>query len=371
MDELIYMIALKQVKGIGDRGINELVRKLGTPSRVFRASSEEIRKVGGLKKDTYHNIRSFEDWGKAEHEILKAGNMGYRLISFLDGEYPENLLNIYSPPPLLYMNGQFLERDNNSIAIVGARLCDHYGRKITRKIAGGLADHGITITSGMAIGVDSVSHRTSLERGSRTTAVLGNGLDIVYPGENRDLYSSIPSKGCVISEFPLGTSPESGNFPRRNRIISGISLGVVVIQASEKSGSLITASFASEQNREVFAVPGNIDSRLSAGTNKLLKNGAKLVENADDVIEEIVHLSGLNKRQNTCSTHGNISLDVLSREERKICELLRSGKLHVDEIAKKLNIDSSELLSVLLDLELKDVIEQTPGKYFHLSAGLV
>lgn len=367
MEKWIYWIALQKINRIGDLAVNTLLSKLGSPENIFNASKQDITSIEGMGIKTWESINRFDKWKEAERDIEYMQRMGYRLLCINDDEYPENLLNIYNPPPVLYINGEIRPEDNTSVAVVGARLCNHYGIKATRRISGALADLGITVTSGMAMGIDAVSHSSCLQNGGRTIAVLGNGLDVVYPSENRELYSKIPARGAIVSEFPLGTSPDSGNFPKRNRIISGISIGVVVIQASRNSGSLITASLATQQNREVFAVPGNIDSGLSAGTNMLIRRGAKLVENVDDIIEEIEHFSNLKKPAGEKVIDRNPPAEQLNEKERLVYDLLKDRPHHVDEIAKKLNIDSSDILSLLLDLELRDFIEQTPGKYFQLS----
>ncbi len=367
MDDWIYWIALKKIRNLGDLAINSLISKFRSPSVIFDAKEPEITSIPGVGKKTFNAINSFDGWNDAEQEVKFLVRHGLRIITINDEEYPVNLKNIYNPPPLLYIKGELKENDNYPVAIVGSRLCDHYGRRVTRKIAGGLAEMGITITSGMAMGVDAISHSSCMEKGSRTIAVLGNGIDIAYPPENRDLYKRIVHKGVLISEYPPGTLPEPGNFPERNRLISGISLGVVVIQASENSGSLITASLAVQQNREVFAVPGNIDSKLSAGTNELIKRGAKLVSGTDDIIEEIVQLRHLVDSKENGGTDQNKGDEIRSEDERLVVELLENRPHHVDEIAKKLNIDSSEILTLLLDMELREIIVQTPGKYFQLA----
>lgn len=366
MDHWRYLLALKSIKRVGDYTIRKLVSALGSCEKVFEASREDITSIPGLGVRLWEEIKGFSEWDKIDRQIRYMKENNIRIIESGDPGYPANLRNIYKPPLYLFVQGEILPSDNTSVAIVGSRMCDNYGRKITRKISGSLAEMGITVVSGMAMGIDAVSHLSSMEKGGRTIAVLGNGIDIKYPTENRELYKRIPYQGAVISEFTMGTQPESGNFPKRNRIISGLSLGVVVIQASKNSGSLITASLATEQNREVLAVPGNIDAPLSAGTNMLIKQGARLVESVDDIIEEIGQLGNLAKNRENKVSRIKHQPDDLDEREKQIYTLLEKRPHHVDELAKKLNIDSSGILSMLLDLELRDIVEQTPGKYFRL-----
>jgi len=363
MNEWVYWIALNKVRGMGGFAVKNLLSAMGTPERIFHASRDEILGISGIGKKTYECLRSFSGWNEAEEEVKRITENGLRLITVRDSEYPPNLKNIFNPPPYLYIKGELDMNDINPVAVVGSRLCDHYGIRMARKLTAGLAESGVTIISGMAMGIDAVAHGYCIKNGGRTIGVLGNGVDVIYPRENRELYEVVPRNGALVSEFPLGTSPESTNFPQRNRVISGISVGVVVIQASEKSGSLITATFASEQNREVFAVPGNVNSRLSAGTNMLIKKGAKLVENTDDILEEIIQLrdrAGRQKRQVE-------NIQELQGDERKVLDLLSSKTYHIDKITEKMDIEPSNILAVLLELELKGIVEQLPGKYFKIA----
>lgn len=275
-------------------------------------------------------------------------------------------MQTYNCPPVLYTRGEMIPEDNCSIAIVGSSLPTEYGRKVTEYLSGELASMGVTIISGMARGVDSIAQSKALKMGGRTIGVLGCGLDIVYPPENVKLYKAVEKNGALLSEFPLGTKPVSGNFPRRNRIISGLSLGVVVVQASEKSGSLISASFALDQNREVFAVPGNIDNKLSKGTNWLIKKGAKLVETVDDILCEVEALRNLKSPDLFEEDRTQKISDSFTKNQKEVFSVLTRDPLDIDEIIKLTGLESSNLLSILLSLELNDYIAQLPGKHFRI-----
>jgi DNA processing protein len=271
------------------------------------------------------------------------------------------LREIYDPPPLLYLRGELREEDNLALSIVGSRKTSPYGRWITEKISQEIVRHGITIVSGMARGIDSVAHGGAISGGGRTLAVLGCGIDVIYPPENRTLFGQIIDHGAVLSEFPMGSRPEGIHFPRRNRIISGLSIGVVVVQASAESGSLITAEYALDQGREVFAIPGNVGAEGSRGTNRLIKEGAKLVESSEDILEEILPRW---KRMRECSIKVQSPGEGLLGEEKIVYQLLSESPLHIDVIIRESRLDPGKVSSLLLDLELKGLIAQWPGKCF-------
>ncbi len=360
--EAKYWIALSFVNGLGDVHIKSLFVRFGSAEAVFKASRGELSKVEGIGDKTLDAIKGFDDWEKAEKEVQKIGAAGFSFLPLSDERYPEPLLHIYNPPPFLLMKGEMVPEDKLSIAIVGTRLPDRYGRTVTESLAGELAFLGVTVVSGMARGIDSIAQEEALKRGGRTVAVLGSGVDVVYPPENKRLYSMIAENGAAISEFLLGTPPMAQNFPKRNRIISGLSLGVVVVQASDKSGSLISASFALDQNKEVFAVPGNVGRKLSRGTNWLIKKGARLVETVDDILSEIEALRNL-KSADSEEIRG-AALSSLSDKERVVYSVLSTEPVHVDRIIKLTGFESSNVLSLLLSLELNGFISQHPGKLF-------
>jgi len=293
-------------------------------------------------------------------------------ITIDDAGYPKNLRNIYDPPKALYVNGALLPQDETAVALVGSRRASHYGLETCERLAYDLAVRGITVVSGMARGIDSAAHRGSLRAKGRTIAVLGSGHNHIYPPENVKLYLGIAKTGAVVTEYEDDVEPLPFHFPQRNRIISGLALGVVVVEAAKNSGALITADLALEQGRDVFAVPGKISSVTSSGANDLIKDGAKLVQSADDIIEELRHmeiapLSGEEKRKKEEAilrkTKAYIC-NTLTENERKIYRILSDEPMHIDEILEKTKLDISQGSKALLELELKKLIEGLPGKQF-------
>ena len=280
-------VALSRVKGLGCVGFKKLAGHFADPTAALSARPAELKNVPGLDKDAIEGLLGFSEWAEAEAEIRRSREAGVRIVPFIDPCYPARLRAIADPPPLLYIKGEISAADEKAVAIVGSRSSSDYGRKVARNICRGLASLGFTVVSGMARGIDGTAHESALDGGGRTIAVLGSGVDRIYPPEHEGLSERIARQGAVISELPLGARPVAFNFPARNRLISGLSLGVVVVEATEKSGSLITAAHALEQNREIFAVPGEVGSSRSRGAHRLIRQGAKLVENADDIIEEI------------------------------------------------------------------------------------
>lgn len=285
-----------------------------------------------------------------------------------DKEYPANLGNIYDPPKVLYVKGGFDERDAIAVAIVGSRRASAYGIEMAEKFGYQLASRGVTVVSGMAIGVDSAAHRGALKAKGRTIAVMGSGHGNIYPPQNIDLYRSIAGSGAVVTEYEDDMAPLPYNFPRRNRIISGLSLGVVVVEAARNSGALITANFAAEQGRTVLAVPGKASSHTSAGTNELIKDGAVLVQSAEDVLTE---LSIKEKRYLPEDPKGRIEkmakayvYNALSEDERKVYKVLSDEPAYIDDVANSAGIDMSRTSKALLELELKSLIKEVPGKQF-------
>jgi len=338
--------------------IKALLDRFGTPKRVFKASQRELARVDGIGEGLAGVIKETDVRGKVNRELKLIEEFNVSLVTIKDQSYPKNLRQIYDAPPLLYVRGNLEPRDDLAISMVGSRLATNYGRTVTERIAGDLARHGVTMVSGMARGIDSAAHRGSLSVGGRTIAVLGCGVNIIYPRENRHLFEEIMAHGAVISEFPMSTPPEGMNFPRRNRIISGLSLGVVIVQASARSGSLITARLALEQNRDVFAVPGNIGMARSQGTNRLIKQGAKLVESAEDILEEVLPRF---QHQGATSEDRDLSLE---EEEERVFSLLEDEPIHIDSIIAQTRMAASRISSILLQLELKGLVQQLSGKRF-------
>ena len=371
---LKYWLALKQIEGIGNVGYKNLVDALGTPEAVFHAPINDLMAIPGIGKKGISRIKSFNDWRKIETELEVAEKTNVNIITYKDDVYPRALLHIYDFPPILYVKGT-LKRAGVHIAVVGSRMASTYGKYSTEKLCRALAFYGVTVVSGMARGIDSAAHRGAIAGKGRTIAVLGCGLDIIYPPENEKLYHDIPAHGAVVTEFPFGTPPNAPNFPVRNRIISGMSLGVVVVEATDKSGSLITARIAGEQGREVFAVPGSIDSAGSKGTNKLIKEGAKLVESVQDILEEIAPQIEKYNADADIDVEKTYHVDPvlkkslqdkhdLSTDEVTIWNAISSKPIDVNAIIRSTGWNAGKVLNVLMQLELKELIKQLPGKMF-------
>lgn len=360
MEDKLYWLALNMVPGVGPITYRHLIDRFKDPKRVFAASRSQLAEIGGIGERTIRAIKESQVEALAAEELKRLADLGGTIITLRDEGYPKNLLEIYDPPPVLYVRGEADLRDQLMIAIVGSRRGSYYGRTVTKRISKELAQAGVTVVSGMARGIDTAAHIGALEGKGRTIAVMGCGIDVVYPPENRRLFSEIIAHGAVISEFPLGTKPEGKNFPRRNRIISGMSLGVVIVEATVESGSLITASHALDQGREVFAVPGNVGIATSMGTNRLIKEGARLVEGAGDILAELLpQLKG-----NIPAARAKDELPSLSETEEAIIQLLSHTPMHIDEISRMSRIEISRVSTILLELELKGMISQLGGKMF-------
>jgi DNA processing protein len=360
-DKSLYWLGLKMIPNLGNITYKRLLDRFGDPARVFNSSVNDLIEVEGLKTETAKRIVSRAWEGDPEEELIGLKKNGARLITFFDSSYPKYLREIYNPPPLLYLKGNDIPKTKTMIAVIGSRNPSHYGLKVTEEICQGLARRKTVVVSGMARGIDSAAHWGSLREKGFTIAVLGSGIDIIYPESNVKLFNYIVEKGSVITEFPLGTPPEAKNFPIRNRIISGLSKGVVVIEASKRSGSLITASLALEQGREVLAVPGSIESFKSTGTHFLIKQGAKLVENADDILQEL----GLNYPYfKEMGNKQKKALPPMGKDEKRIYDILGNYPIHIDQIARHSKMDPASVAGLLTGLELKGVIKQLPGKMF-------
>ena len=354
-------IILSKIPHLGPKRCRQLVEYFGSPKKVLSASSSSLLRVPEMGEKIVSSIIQEREGIEIDEDLKTIDKLVIHLISFQDDEYPRNLLHTFNPPFLLYVRGNLREEDRDAVAMVGTRRATTYGKIVTRKLARELAKEGITIVSGMARGIDTAAHWGALEAGGRTIAVLGCGVDVVYPPENRKLMAEIIESGAVISEFPLGTPPEGVHFPQRNRMISGLSKGVVVVEAPLRSGALITADFALEQGREVFSVPGNTTSPYSQGTNRLIKQGAKLVEEAQDVLEEL-DLSPLGEmKRQKMSSRGKLSLSL---EEEKILDLLGGQPSHIDLLVQESSLPAPKVAEVLMRLEIKGLIRQLAGQQF-------
>ncbi len=367
-NDLKYWLALKFVEKVGNVGFNNLVKAFGSPRAVFDAPLASLQKIDRLTRKTARDIKTFDNWAIIEKELESADRLNVSIITSDSPLYPRLLLNIYDFPPILYVRGTLSYQDIN-VAVVGSRMASTYGRFTTERLCRELAMKGITVVSGMARGIDSAAHTGAIAGKGRTIAVLGSGIDVIYPSENRKLFEKIAENGAVITEFPFSTQPLASNFPARNRIISGLSLGVVVVEANEKSGSLITARVALEQGRDVFAVPGSIDSPGTKGTHRLIREGAKLVENTYDILEEILPQVNLDSPtaepsdENPAQDNAGES-EVLNTDEKAILRLIDKKPVHIDSLAADSGYQIHDILSILMSLELGGYVEQLPGKKF-------
>lgn len=365
-----YLLGLSCVPGLGAIKIKDLLECFGDVASVWYASTRELKRVEGIGLLAEEIVKHREKVNiDALVKNLEKENIGY--ITILDDNYPEILKNIYDPPPVLFYKGE-LSFEEPAVAIVGSRRSTGYGRKVAEKLAYELAQRGITIVSGLARGIDTHGHLGALKARGRTIAVTGSGLDIIYPPENKKLYNQIVEKGLVLSEYPPGVKPHPGNFPRRNRIISALSLGVVVVEAARRSGSLITADLALEQGKEVFAVPGNIDRPGSQGTNNLIKLGARLVTGVNDILEELflfkeTKFTGTSAPDNLVSRESGkgVIYPELNEEEKRLIEIIQEEtELHINEIIERSGWPAARVNTVLLKLELKGLISREPGKKY-------
>ncbi len=361
-DRYAPWLALGRVKGLGGVSFKKLTAHFADPTRAFFASPTELEQVEGLHRDVADGLANFADWVAVDDELRRTLDAGIEIVPFSDPSYPERLRAIADPPPCLYVKGALQADDEKAVAIVGSRSASDYGRRVARDLARGLASLGFTVVSGMARGIDGMAHESALQAGGRTIAVLGSGVDRAYPPEHEGLYHRISENGAVISELPIGTRPMAFNFPARNRLISGLSLGVVVVEATEKSGSLITASLALEQGREIFAVPGEVGASRSRGGHRLIRQGAKLVESVDDIIEEIA--PQLVRRADAVGQPARALPANAVDNARKIYSLLLENTLQVDQVIERSGLPPAQVLEILLDLELQGFLRQAPGKVY-------
>ena len=369
-------VALNMTTGIGPRAAAKLLERFGSAEAVYRATRAELEHLR-LPPEAVDTIIARDLLPRAEAEIFSVKKLGGEILLLDDGIYPSLLREIYDPPIVLYVKGAWSDcLDRPCIGVVGSRRCSTYGQNAAIMLGRDLAQRGITVVSGFARGIDAAAHRGALEAGGRTVAVLGTGIDEVYPRDHKKLAAEILDRGgALVSQFPLGTPPVSENFPYRNRIISGLSLGIVVVEAAENSGSLITARLAMEQNREVFAVPGNITSRNSFGTNYLIKGaGAKLVQQWQDIAAELppqiaatLLPPSIGERKKEASMPARLSLvpEGLSPAETSVFKLLTpDSPAHVDWLFEKSQLPISELTAVLLSLEMRELVRALPGRCF-------
>ncbi|MFC1621671.1 DNA-processing protein DprA [Candidatus Omnitrophota bacterium] len=373
MTDTERFLILNMIEDLGSVRTQALLEHFGSPEKIFEAGEKDFERVAGIgskiASKIWHGIREIDVSGELklvrEHKI--------KIVTILDKDYPENLKNIYDPPVVLYVKGEIIPEDDLAIAIVGSRQASFYGMKTAERFGFELAARGITVVSGLARGIDVSSHKGALKAKGRTLAILGSGLMNIYPKEHRRIAEEVSENGAVISEYPMLTIPDKGNFPKRNRIINGLSKGVVVVEAAQRSGALITADCALQEGREVFAIPGKVDSNTSKGANKLIKQGAKLAETVDDILEELnlSNLSDLVGRSKSdlrgrTGIHNNKEYlpPRLDKYESLVYNLLTSEPQHIDELSAVLKLKVNDISSILLNLEMKKLIRQLPGKNF-------
>ncbi len=390
----VYWLALRRARGVGPRTCKLLIEKFGTPEKIFQLNADQIA-AAGVPRNTAQSIAEFREFEPLEKELCELPNIGARLVKWTDADYPPNLRQIADPPPFLFVRGTASLPDNTCIAIVGARAASDIGRRMAQRLGLELAAKGFTVVSGLARGIDGEAHQGALDAHGKTLAVLGCGVDVISPAEHRKLAEAIiEGGGALISELPIGMQPLAENFPTRNRILSGLCLGVVIVEAAEKSGSLITARMALEQDRQVFAVPGSPLSGKTRGSNRLLKEGAKLVECVEDVIEELApQMAGrppaaarMPSAQpvappptSNISVSAEVARLVQAPIDAKAPEgivdssitilnnLKDSERLHVDSIIESSGLNAQTVLRLLLELELEGRVTQHPGKLFSLA----
>ncbi len=357
--DLKYWVGFSLIPGIGPVRFSQLLKYFGNLAGAWTAGPAELKQAG-LDSSAIRSITASRPKISLEEEIEKLDRYGVKALTSNDPDYPARLKEIYDFPPVLYIKGSLLPQDEWCIAVVGTRRATVYGRQVTEEIAADLVRNKITIASGLARGIDTVAHRSTLEAGGRTLAIFACGLDIVYPAENTEMARRIPSQGALISEYPLGTKPRPDNFPRRNRILSGLSLGVLVVEAGETSGAMITAHLALEQNREVFAIPGSVLSPASIGTNKLIQEGAKLVRDYRDILEEL----------NLTAVARQIEMKELlpsSETESLLFQKLSAEPLHIDEVCRSSGLPISTVSSTLAMMELKGLVKQVGAMNYSLA----
>ena len=385
MTSLEAHIVLNMIDGVGPATYAKLCAALGDAVNIFSATESQLFNITGITAETASAILNWEKTVDLNAEIRRIQNAGCHVILKEDEEYPKLLKQIYNPPFLLYVRGQILPQDNNSIAIVGSRLTTFYGIETAQKFAQQLAYAGITVVSGGARGIDTAAHWGALNSKGRTISVLGNGINVVYPAENVKLFEIIPQNGAVISQFPMNLPGSRSTYSIRNRIVAGMTLGTLVVEATQTSGALITSGLAAEMNRQVFAVPGNINSPQSSGCNRLIKEGAKLCDDIQDILSEFEYLAGFHSAPVpqqpsplrdeklpvqdeipfTLSTTATVPLNIkLTPQETAVLDAVTFEEQHIDVLIQKTSLPTHVVLSALCGLELKKQVQQLPGKLY-------
>lgn len=371
MDEnLKYWLAINTIPKIGPVTIKKLYDHFGSIEKAWRAEEKEIRMIEGIHLPAIKSFIENRSKINPDDEYEKLKRSAAYAVSLEESEYPFLLKNIYDPPPVIYYKGELPINETRTIGIVGTRRASRYGLETARKMAQSLVENGFTIISGLAAGIDTAAHQAALEAGGKTVAVFGCGVDVIFPAENRELAKKIETSGSLVSEFPLGAAPDKGSFPRRNRVISGLSLGVIVVEGHYDSGAMITAKYALDQGREVFAVPGNVEAEQSKGPHWLIKQGAKLVEGVEDVLDELKlqipnHKSQTNIKSQIITAKRDYS--GLSLDEQKIAGVLAVEPKYIDNISIETGLPIAQVSGLLAVLEMKNMVKQLPGKMFYLA----
>ena len=361
-DQKQAWLALYMIPGLGNVVLRRLFEKFLDIKAIFEANFFDLMGVEGLRKGIARKILDREYLNRAEKEILMAERAGVKILTYQDPAYPLLLRELHNPPMVLFVKGREIPLEQTFVGLVGSRNPTHYGLKTAERISMALAKKGAGVVSGLALGIDASAHSGCLRGGGFTIGVLGTGIDVVYPKSNRKLFDQMVQEGAVLSEFPFGTAPEPRNFPIRNRVISGLTRGVAVIEATRKSGSLITAALALEQNREIFAVPGSIDSFKSSGTHWLIKQGAKLIESADDILEELWFLKQTSEIQQ--EREPLLAKGKMNSVERTVYDIIGNYPIHIDQIARTSAMNAGQVATILLKMELSGAIRQLPGKMY-------
>ena len=363
-------VALHLIDNLGAQRIRKLLQGVDHPQLIFRLQRHELESIRGIGPKTADDILTFNEWDEVDRILEKTERTGAQIMTYWDEDYPTLLRQIYDPPIMLWIKGDRTALQGAAISIVGTRKADTYGRKMANQFATELAEQGLTIISGLAFGIDGVAHKATVDAGGKTVAVLGSGIDWIYPSDHRGLAAQIvQTGGAVISEFPLGTAPEMGNFPVRNRIVSGMSLGTLVVASGLDGGSMITAKSALDQNREVFVIPHAIGHPNALGCNSLIKRGmGKLVQNVEDILTEVeVHFEkDPSPGKEAVSAEKEWKSHDLDELATQICQILEQDISHIDRLAEKLGMPSQKLLPTLLDLEMQGCVRQKAGKNFEL-----
>ena len=359
MEHIRYWIGFNQVQGIGATRLRALLDHFGDLETAWHAATSDLQR-SGLDNRSLANLLKLRDGLDLDAEIRRLERLGVQAFTWDDPGYPRSLRQVYNPPPLLYVRGSLEKRDEWAVAIVGTRQASAYGKEAARTFSAGLARVGVTVVSGLARGADAEAHRACLDASGRTMAVLGSGVDVIYPPQHARLAAEIMEHGALLSEYPLGTQPQAINFPPRNRIISGMSLGTIVVEADSSSGALITAGFAGQQGREVFAVPGSIFARSSRGTNRLIQRGAKLVTSVTDVLEEL-NLTMVSQQAQAQA--------VLPENETEavLLQHISAEPLHVDDLRRAVSLPIAQVSSTLALMELKGMVRQVGGMHYVLA----